>query len=255
MQCSIPCRFIPIEPRGLAVLLLLSLLLQSSGWVTTFARPPLPALETTVQRGHLVRWRCARQRWSRFPAGSFIVHGGLRLLARSGWLVVLLHTSGWITCTPWSWSVLLLPLAQWLSALWLFGAPACAWAQPVRRSSTTLQQIYQLTVVLLLFSSLLHGLSRMPPAPGGGFVLFGLTTWATPPDAETEIRITATKANGYTVTLRGAFTLVWEPRDSFERWLLILFLRKLRLLREGPPVLTQRQIGEAFGMAQCVVSR
>ncbi|HEX7587955.1 MAG TPA: hypothetical protein VF478_06530 [Anaerolineae bacterium] len=256
MQCSIPCRFIPIQPRGLAVLLLLGLLLQSSGWVTTFSRPPLPALETTVQRGHPVRRRRrSRHRWSRFPAGSFIVHGGLRLLARWGLLVVLLHTSGWITCTPWSWGVLLLPLAQWLSALWMFGTPACAWARRVRRGSATLQQIYQLIVVLLLFSSLLHGLSRIPPTPGGVFVLFGLTTWATPPDDETEIRITATKANGYTVTLRGTFTLVWEPRDSFERWLLILFLRKLHLLREGPPVLTQQQIGEAFGMGQCVVSR
>ena len=172
MQCSIPCRFIPIQPRGLAVLLLLSLLLQSSGWVTTFARPPLPALETTVQRGHLIRRRCARQRWSRFPARSFIVHGGLRLLARWGLLVVLLHTSGWITYTSWSWSVLLVPLAQMLHALWVLGIPASAAAFRARRVSADLQRLYQLTLVVLVFSFLLQALSWVHPGPGGLVVPF-----------------------------------------------------------------------------------
>jgi transposase-like protein len=255
MQCSIPCRFIPILPRELAVLLLLSLLLQTSGWVTTFSRPSLPVLASPAQRGHPVRQRRRTRRlWDRFSAGSFVVHGGLRLLVRWALLVALLHTSGWLTVTAWSACVLLLPLAQLLLALGTFGQAASLSALGVRRASAPLQRLYQLTLVLLLVSSLLQFVSRMHPAPGGLFIPFGLTTWVTHPDDDTEVRITATKANRYTVTLRGAFQLVWEPRDSFERWLLILFLRKLHLIGERHPLLTQRQIGHAFGMRQCAVS-
>jgi hypothetical protein len=77
----------------------------------------------------------------------------------------------------------------------------------------------------------------------------GLGTWVAHPDDNTEIQVTTTRENQYRVTLRGAFTLVWEPRDSFERWLLILVLRKLHRPGQTRPVLTQQQVSAAFGVS------
>jgi hypothetical protein len=92
-------------------------------------------------------------------------------------------------------------------------------------------------------------------APGGLAFPLGLTTWVTRPDDDTEIRITTTQENCSTVTWRGAFQFVWEPRDGFERWMLILLLRRLRRPGQTSPLLSQRQVGEALGSNQSYVSR
>jgi len=142
-----------------------------------------------------------------------------------------------------------------LHALWVLGIPASAAALRARRVSADLQRLYQLTLVVLVFSFLLQALSWVHPGPGGLVVPFGLTTWVTRPDDDTEIRITTTKANRYTVTLRGAFQLVWEPRDGFEKWMFILFVRRLQRVATSTPCLTQAQVAEAFGSSQTYVSR
>jgi transposase len=90
---------------------------------------------------------------------------------------------------------------------------------------------------------------------GTGCFPLALTTWATQPDDETAIRITTTNDNRYTVTLRGAFQLIWEPRDGFEKWMFILFLRRLRQMGETTPILSQYQVADAFGSSQSYVSR
>ena len=48
--------------------------------------------------------------------------------------------------------------------------------------------------------------------------------------------------------------MVWEPRDRFEKWLLLLFLRRLCRLGEQHPCLTQQQVGVAFGVSPSEVS-
>jgi len=257
MQCSIPCRFIPIHSRGLALILILSLLLRTSGWVATFSRPALPLLSIPAARWHppAQRRRRTRRFGQYFAAGSVLVHYLPRLVARAALLDVLLHTSGWLAVHPWTGSVLLLPGLQMLGVLWTLGHSQRFQRLTSGRGSRCLQRLYQLTLVLLLVSSLLQLVSHWHLTPGGGFLPLALTTWVTQPDDETEIRITTTNAKNYTVTLRGAFQLIWEPHDGFEKWMFILFVRRLRGLGDSAPLLSQYQIADAFGSSQCYVSR
>jgi hypothetical protein len=166
----------------------------------------------------------------------------------------LLDTSGWLAFTPLSGWLLLLPLAQTLCALWLAAAPTPTPAELVRTQSATLQRLYQLTLVLLLGSSLLHLLSGIPGTPTVLGLPLALGAWVTRPDDATEIRITPT-AQGYALTLRGAFTLVWAPRDGFEKWLFILWVRRLHRVGESTPLLSQAQVAAAFDASQTYVSR
>ena len=257
MHCSMPCQFVPILPRGLAVLLILSLLLQTSGWVATFSRSPLPPLSMTWERWHKLgrRRHLVRHMWDRFPSWHFTANQVPRLLARWTLLVVLLHTSGWIAFSVWSWGVLLIPLAPMLHTSWVLHTPSSAAALRVQRDSTGFQRLYQVSLLLQVIRSLLQLLCHLAPAPGAVFVPLGLTTWVTHPDDETEIRLTTTKENHYTVTLRGAFQLVWEPRDGFEKWMFILLVRRLQRIGASAPCLSQYQVAEAFDSSQSYVSR
>ncbi len=257
MHCNTCFGFVPILPRGLALILILSLLLQSSGSVAPFSRPPLPPLSMTGERwqklGRRRHW--VRRLKPRFPSGPFTANQVPRLFARWTLLVVLLHTSGWLAFTPWSESVLLIPLAQMLHASWVLRTPSAAAPSRVRRRAADLQRLYQVTLLLLVLSSLLQLLGHLYPAPGAVFFPLGLTTWVTRPDDETEIQIAMTDEHHYQVALRGAFTFVWEPRDGFEKWMLILLLRRLCRLGQTDPLLSQRPVGEACGSNQSYVSR
>jgi hypothetical protein len=256
MHCSTPCGFIPILPRGLAFILILGLLLHTSGWVATFSRVALPSLSLTSPRWQkLRRWRLTHHRRLRCSTWLGIAHQMPRLLARWTLLSVLLHTSGWLALTIWSASVLLLPLVPILSNSWVRHTPSSAAAIRMHRLATELQRLYQLTLVLLGLSSVLPLLYHLHPASGTLFCPLALTTWVTQPDDETEIRITTTNEKNYTVTIRGAFQLIWEPRDGFEKWMFILFVRRLQRLGDSAPMLSQYQIADAFGSSQSYVSR
>ncbi|MCL4487330.1 MAG: transposase [Chloroflexi bacterium] len=255
MHCSTSFGIVPILPRTLALLLLLSLLLQTSG-LALISSHLLPPLQMTPARRHQLR---RRQRASRRVGlhcylWPFLRHSAPRLLARWTLLSLLLHTRGWLAFTPLTASVLLIPLVQTVCGLWPLYDPSRAHGLRRARGATELQRLYQLTVVLLFVSTGLQLVSRLPTTPDGLFLPMALTTWVTRPDDDTEISIATTPAKQYTVTLRGAFTLIWEPRDDFERWLLILFLRQLQPRGAARPLLTQRQMAEAFGVCQPDVS-
>lgn len=126
------------------------------------------------------------------------------------------------------------------------------WTQVI---ADALQRLYQLTLVLLGLAVLLRGIIALHTLPGILFFSCALTTWVTQPDEHTEIRITTSQADPYTVTLRGTWHLVWEPRDSFEKWMFLLFLRHLRLPGQTRPCLSQSQVAQAFGSEQTYVSR
>jgi hypothetical protein len=125
----------------------------------------------------------------------------------------------------------------------------------MRRWANALQRLYQLLLAALLVSTLCqllrHLFARATSVPCT--VLLG--TWRTQPDEETELSVTILDQNCYRVTLRGTFNLLWEPRDSFERWILILLLRLLRRPGAARPFLSQSQVAEAFDIHQCEVSR
>ena len=257
MHCSTPCGFIPILPRGLALLLILGLLLQTSGLGATVARPSLPWLWLTSERWHKLRRVQSHAGPSArgFSFWAALAHQVPRLLARWALLVGLLYTSGWLTFTAWSSSVLLIPLTQILYRLWVLPRRAAPATPRGGRGAACLQRLYQWILAFLVLSSLLQLVRHSYVAPGGLAFPLGLTTWATHLDDETEIRIATTKENRYTITLRGAFQLIWEPRDGFEKWLLILLLRRLHRPGQTQPWLSQRQMGEAFGSDQAYVSR
>jgi hypothetical protein len=257
MHCSTSCVFIPILPRGLALLFILGLWLQTSGGVTTFSRPALPLLSIPAERWHPLarRRRRTRRPGQRFAARYVLVHHLPRLVARGALLGVLLHTSRWLAVHPWTGSVLWMPGLQMLGGLWTLVHPQRFHRFTPGRWSRSLQRLYQLTLVLLLVSSLVQLVGHRHPAPGGLVFPFGLTTWVAHPDADTEICLTTTPTDHYTVTLRGAFQFVWEPRDGFEKWMLILFGRRLQRAGASSPLLSQSQVAEAFGSSQSYVSR
>jgi transposase-like protein len=82
-----------------------------------------------------------------------------------------------------------------------------------------------------------------------------LSTWVTQPDDETEMSVKLTGKDKYAVTLRGTFTFVWEPRDTFEFWMLALFLRRLHRPGVHKPFLNQRQVAAALSCHQAEVSQ
>jgi len=150
---------------------------------------------------------------------------------------------------------------QTLGAGWLLGHPRSTHRGILEPGLRALQRLYQLTLVGLFVSVGLHLFGPLHGLPTGRFLAVGLgTRRAAPLDdvsampADSEIQVTATGENHYRVTLRGVFTLVWEPRDSFEKWLLLLFLRRLCRLGEEHPCLTQQQVGAAFGLSAPEVS-
>ena len=175
-----------------------------------------------------------------------------RLLARCALLAVLLYASGWGRRTPLSWCVLLLPVAQILALKFM---PHVIEPRRMRRWGNVLHRLYQLLLFALLIRTLVQLLGPLyARATGISFSLL-MGPWRSQPDEETELTVTTIDQERYRVTLRGTFHLLWEPRDSFERWNLILFLRKLRHPGVARPFLTQSQVAEAFDTHQWVVSR
>ena len=90
-----------------------------------------------------------------------------------------------------------------------------------------LQRGYQGLLIVLVLSALLQGLSHLHATPGGLLSLVGLSVSVLSADHAAEIDIDHDAPTHYHITLRGTFELVWEPRDNFEKWMLILFLRRL----------------------------
>jgi transposase-like protein len=239
-------------PMALALLVILGLIFQIDFRPTPCCAPPLPPVSLPAERwSRLARQPQGRPSRFRLRSRAWRIQSGLRLLVRAGLLEVLLHTSGGLALTPWSQVVLLLPLLQTLSTGWRVRRPASRPPTPVMLA---VQRSYQLTLVLLLIGSVVQVLLHLHRTGPGGLFPIGLAAWAVQPDDQTEIRITTEPENYFQVALRGAFTLVWEPRDSFEKWMLLLFLRRLHRPGHARPVLTQHQVGQAFGTCQHDVS-
>ena len=259
MHCSITVGIIPIVlrlPRTLALLFLVSLLWQTVQPLPASVRLELPPLPIGSIPSHpWRRRRCATSRTQSPEAWPFLWNSVLRLGSRETLLFLLLYTSGGLPLFPLSASALALPVGLTLLAFWRWRHPASVRGERLRVWTNRLQRLYQLVLVCLLLSTLVQLLGSVHPASTGMVFPIFLGTWATRPDDESEIRIATTKENRYTITLRGAFQLIWEPRDGFEKWLLILLLRRLHRPGQTQPWLSQRQMGEAFGSDQAYVSR
>jgi hypothetical protein len=254
MHCSTNLQISPIIPRlprACALLLILCLLVRTSHPFALTQRLWLPAITMPCGRWHrrAVRRSCVPVvRWAPLLC---------RLLVRCALLSVLLHTSGWLRVTPLSWGVLLLPVAQILARKFMPLAPtrSAGELKRVRRWADSLQSLYQLLFAALLVSTLGQLLRHLHARSTGIPCAVFLGTWRTQSDEETELSVTKVDNDRYQVSLRGTFNLLWKPRDSFERWIFILFLRKLRRPGAVRPFLTQSQVAEAFDIHQCEVSR
>ena len=256
MHCSTSLTILPILPRlprHLGLILILSLLLQIGRIPTTALLPVLPAFAIAPGRWHTIRpqHRVAHRQSSWHAVWKIIP----RLLARALLLAILLHASGWATLTPLSWSVLAIPGLQTGGTLRRLMHPASARHLTPWSWSARFQRLYQLVLVLLLLSTLIRFLGCMDSASTGIVLPLGLSVAARAPHDETEIWIDHAAENQYHITLRGAFHFLWEPRDGFEKWMLILFLRRFQRVGETRSFLRQWQITQAFGVAHPNISR
>jgi hypothetical protein len=257
MQFSTSAQSLPILPRGLVLLLLLSFVGQLGGQAFPHATsaqplPPIAAPEWQKRRCRQPRLcRCRR----RFLSWRWLLGQLPRLLARATVLAVLLYQSGWPSVTRLSWSVVLLPVGQLLTTAWLLTQPPRAGRGQVVHWLARLHRLYQLTLGLLLLSSLLHWLGHPLRALAVVGLPVGVGAGVPSVADDTDIRVTVRDEQHVEVTLRGTFHLVWEPRDGFEKWLLVLFLRRCHRLGEAQPWLSQSQVAAAFGASQTDVSR
>lgn len=261
MQCSTSLTYLPIcprLPRGLCFVLILCLLLQVGPFMQT---RPLPRIALPSLTFALARCRPCRMReyarsdlMFRHPSWNAIRSIGTRLLARSALLVMLLHTSGWLTLIPGTKIILLIPLLH--TGLTLFFHTQST--QPYSTLATwtlRLQRLYQLVVAFLLGSAVIHWLGGLRNPSPGLFLPMMLGVSATSPDDEAEIHIDPLENNRYHIILRGAFHFFWEPCDSFEKWMLILFLRRFKRVGETRSFVRQHHLAEAFGVFMNTVSQ
>ena len=254
MQFSTSAQSLPILPRGLVLVLLLSFVGQLGGQAVPSAQP-LPPLAAPRWEQRRRRRLTVRRFRRRFHSWRWLVGQLPRLLARMSLLAVLLSTSGWPAVTRLSWGIVLLPIGPLLLTAGLLTQPArpgrSQWVCWLAR----LQRLYQLTLALLLLSSLLRLVGHPLSALAGGALPLGGSEWVPSAEADTDIRVTTQGEQHFEVTLRGTFQLIWEPRDGFEKWLLILFVRRCHRLGEAQPWLSQAQVAAAFGSSQPYVSR
>ena len=246
----------PRWPFALAVLIVLSLFLQSTaelpGRPWPLAPVPHPWLVEAARAPGRGRWvrRGLRRAPGRASPGAA---GWLRLLARELFLLGLLQTSGVLNFAPAATGLLLLPALQ-LARVRGTRRTRARHSFTGHQLARNLQRLYQVSVLVLLVSTLARvGLWVHATAPLRLSLLVG--GWVFRPDAETEVRIASRPKHAYQITLRGTFTLFWEPRDGFEKWMLILFLRRLRRPGAAASLLSQRVLAQPFGSTQGYVSR
>jgi len=247
---------LPRLRRGLVVLLILSLVLQTIPLSTVQSVRILPSLTITPSCWQRLRSR-VRLRWCMVyrPAGWRALRDlAPRVVVRTTVLAILLHVSGWATAHALIWSVLTIPVAQTLLTLSVLRHPTATGPQKCWPWLSRLQRGYQCLLIVLVLSALLQFLSRLLPVPFGLYALVGLSISAWSPDDAAEICIDRDASTGYHITLRGTFQLVWAPRDRFEKWLLILFLRHLSRLGETRPFLRQQHLADAFDVVASNIS-
>ena len=261
MNCNTTFAILPIGPslpRGLAVLVLVSLLLQSSPVAFAASErlwPPVTTLPAPAWKYIRCRLRRITRRIRRAGALAFIGHSLARCFVRCALLAGLLHVSGWSHALPLSWSILIVPPSQMVFQCLAFILP-----QPQRvliqsKWLERVQRLYQITLILLLLSAAVQFLGQVAQSSGRWLGPLLLSTWVTQPDDETEMSVKLTGKDQYAVTLRGTFTFVWETRDTFEFWMLALFLRRLYRPGARKPVLNQRQVAAALACHQAEVSQ
>ncbi len=260
MQCNTSLTHLPILPRlprGLICILILSWLFQLCPSVQTspFRLIALPSLTFAAGRWHPCRTRHPAHRCFTFhcPSWEGLRNIGTRFLVRSLLLLVLLHTSGWLTLTSWAKIILLLPLLQTGFTLTRDVQPTPQHS-PLSRWTLRLQRLYQLAVGLLLLSTLIHFLGCFSNASAAIWLPMILGVSAASPDDEAEIHIDPLDKDRYHIILRGAFHFFWEPCDGFEKWMLILFLRRLQRMGETRSFVREHHLAEAFGVAPATIS-
>lgn len=243
-------------PRAVVIWLLIGLLLHSSVCLASTASTHwyvAPLILRLHQRKPVRRWHSGKPTGACHQRPAARVHAPMRwgallarTLLRTSLLAALLYASGWLQWLPLSALVLLIPAAQ-LLACGVRSAARDAAARAQLQAGARLQRLYQLSLLLLLLSAALHMLNSLHAWPLA-------TLWLVQRD-DHAIEIERVAESSYHVRLSGTFSLVWQPRDSFERWLLILFLRRLQALDGTRPCLSQVQLAQAFQTTPHEVSR
>jgi hypothetical protein len=252
MYCSTSLTRLPVLPRlprGLVAVLILSLLFHTCPLFTSQPMGILPSFTIKQERSLSLRLRRRRSKRHALTPWRLMTRLLPRLLVRLIVLASLLHLSGWTTVTPLAWGLLIIPVVQALSTVM---ALRCITATHHRTAwfwSSSLHRGYQGLLIVLLLSVLQHGLSHFHGLTEGGWPLMGLSVSVLSADHATEIKMEQDTPTRYHITLRGTFELVWEPRDNFEKWMLILFLRRLTRRRVPSPFLRLHHLADAFDVA------
>ena len=261
MQCSTSLTYLPICPRlpsGLVFICIFSLLLHLCPFLQTPSLNPSTLPYVTLAAG---RWHpCCKRRGTPRP---MMLSGaswdasrniGTRLFVRSAVLLVLLQTSGWLVLVPGTQIILLIPLLHTGLTL-LFHTPSPQPYFTLAPWTLRPQRLYQLVLGFLLVSTLVHFVGSFANPLPSIFLPMALGVSATSSDDQAEIHIDQLAEDRYHVILRGAFHFFWEPCDSFEKWMLILFLRRFQRVGETRSFVRQHHIAEAFGVFMNTISQ
>lgn len=216
MDCSTSLTHLPILPqlpRGLVFLLVVSLTLQLVLLVPALSQPILPALTLIPGRTHL---RAAHLRRGRHMVsvprwGRLLTNVLPRLCVRSSLLALLVQTSGWHALTPWSELVLLLPGLQVVLTL-TWRTHTVPHRMPLARWNVRLQRLYQLILLLLTVSTLVHFLGGVPHVSPESFLSMALGVSATSTDDDTEIYIEPLTENQFPSFCAARSTFSGNPR-------------------------------------------
>lgn len=159
MNCNTTFAILPIGPslpRGLVLVLIFSLLLQSSPmafaaserWWTPITTLPAPTWKYIRRRMHRVTRRI---RYTRELA--FLGHGVARCFVRCALLAGLLHVSGWSHTLPLSWSILIVSPTQMALQCLAFVLPQHPRSVIQSKGLVSVQRLYQIILILLLLSA------------------------------------------------------------------------------------------------------
>jgi transposase-like protein len=229
--------------RCLSILLLIGLMHRS----TTPLQSQEVWDESLLFRKKSKHWLRRRSGYDRVRL-AFLTRRGKALLCRLGLVAVLLMRSGWSQRQPLTWTLLSLPLADFLLSLLPLCWPRVLEVKAYPHLVRGVRGLYHIVVVTLLYETLL-------PAKEShhSWIVGSCAQVADGAQAQGGIKEDGT----WWLEIEGHIILTYKPRHFFEERVLLFIFRQFRTPESTPkrPLLRQEWLAERFETKQELISR